>query len=1147
MRPIALSFKSLWHYRRTNLAVSVGVVTGAAVLTGALLVGDSMRGSLRDTALDRLGNVDFAIRSPHFFRANLGSDIQSGSQGDAAKAIAPVILLRGGATHIESRARAERIDVLGVDQRYWALDSAERDGELTELAGRTAFLNERLARQIGATKGDDILVRMGKQDPIATDSVLGRKDATSATLRVTVAGVTSDSGLGGFSLNPQHHAPMSLFIPLSTLQRVLDKQERANLLLVQSGTESATDDDPLERLTGDTSRAIKLEDLGLQIRSNDDLAHIALESDAMLLPSAVEDAALAAARTINARATRILTHLANSITLDTAGGSSAAARTTPYSTVAAIEPGFNDPQAWLTIDGTPAAMPQTGEIVLNEWAADDLAAKPGDRVKLSYYVTDEAGRLGTATTVLTLRGIVELSGAASDPNLTPQYPGITDVRNIADWDPPFPVDLEKIRDKDEAYWDAHQATPKAFVSLQDGRRLWASQGERFGSITSLHIHPQPGVPLSTLVEQFRNELLAQLDVGRVGITVDPVRRRALDAGAGTTDFGGLFIGFSFFLILSAFMLIALLFRLGAERRAKQIGLLLAVGMTPRQTANVLLIEGVLVAALASGIGLLLAGGYAWLMLAGLRTWWASAVNAPFLTLHGTITSYAVGYVASVAAGTLSVAWAVRGLTRQPPNVLLSGATQADSAITVDRQSSRALPVASLFIVVALALVALHLATERPSQQIAFFGSGGASLVAALALTTWMLRSRPTELTLRPGPWTLARFGMRNARRHPTRSLLTVGLIASATFLIVSLEAFRVDIDPAAGDRESGTGGFTLYAESAVGLPYDLNDPQGRERLGIAPETATLLDDAVIVPFRLRAGDETSCLNLYKPAQPRILGATDAMIKRGGFAFASTLREGDDEQRNPWLSLEQTLDDGAAPAIGDEAAVKWQLHLGLGKDLPVIGQRDQETPLRFVALLQGSALQGELVVPEARFLELFPHTSGYAFFLIDAPPDRAAALSLALERDLERYGFDAGFTAARLRDYTAVQNTYIGTFQTLGGLGLVLGTLGSAAVLLRNVWERRSELALMQALGFTRRSLGVVIMAENATLVAVGLLAGIMPALIAVAPYIARRPDSLPWASIGMTLAAVCVVGMTAGVAALASALRAPLLSALRSE
>jgi hypothetical protein len=138
-------------------------------------------------------------------------------------------------------------------------------------------------------------------------------------------------------------------------------------------------------------------------------------------------------------------------------------------------------------------------------------------------------------------------------------------------------------------------------------------------------------------------------------------------------------------------------------------------------------------------------------------------------------------------------------------------------------------------------------------------------------------------------------------------------------------------------------------------------------------------------------------------------------------------------------LRRSFESSAIPAIGDESAVRWLLHLGLGDELTVQDERGRDVRLRIVAMLSGSILQGELVIAEDAFLRMFPSASGYPFLLIESPPDRGQDLAQILERDLERYGLDVEPTAQRLAAYLAVENTYLSTFQTLGGLGLLLGT------------------------------------------------------------------------------------------------------------
>jgi putative ABC transport system permease protein len=121
MRNFQLLRRSLTYYWRTNLVVMFGVATAVAVLSGALLVGDSVRASLRDLFVQRLGQTDQVITSTGFFRDQLANDIQTDSQFATAgfSAACPLIALQGTITHETSKRIASGIKVYGVDERFW--------------------------------------------------------------------------------------------------------------------------------------------------------------------------------------------------------------------------------------------------------------------------------------------------------------------------------------------------------------------------------------------------------------------------------------------------------------------------------------------------------------------------------------------------------------------------------------------------------------------------------------------------------------------------------------------------------------------------------------------------------------------------------------------------------------------------------------------------------------------------------------------------------------------------------------------------------------------------------------------------------------------------------------------------------------------
>ncbi len=1224
-----------FHWRR-HLPVALGVMTATATLTGALLVGDSMRASLREAALDGLGNVDHAIVAGRFFGEGIAAGLtRSAAFSNRFSNACPLIILRGGVEHPDTGGRVGRVAVYGVTEGFWELADpslgpkpvapvsnrwstqatnlgrAGGDGTGSDSGSRSVILNETLARELGVSRGADVLVRVGKPNPIPTETLLGRRDETRLTLRLTVHSIIPADGAGGFELKPRRSPPLNAWIPLPTLQRALKQFGRVNTILITERAVAQVCDlgaPPVENrchrgpeLQRMLQELLTLEDVGLRLRIDSARGYIALESESLLIEPAVERAALQSAAPAGAIASPVLTYLANTISVGPRNASPSSSpppigdhraapipqstihnpqpairnpqsafripqSIIPYSTIAAIDPSVAGALPLHLTDGSAEGSLKPGGILLTQWAADDLQVEPGEAINLSYYVTGPFGRLETRDHSFVLGGVVSMDGG--DPGFTPVYPGVTDAENLADWDPPFPIDFDLIREKDEAYWDDYGAAPKAFIALDDGRRLWSSGLERFGQSTSIRIVPQAGGDLSAVASAFRDQLRKRLDLTQLGFSFEPVRERAVTASAGSTDFGMLFVSFSFFLIASAAMLVALLFRLGTERRANEVGILRAMGFPHKRVTRLLLAEGAVIAGAGAGVGLVVAMGYAWLMLAGLKTCWSDAVSVPFLRLHTPVSTLITGFAASVIIALASIAWSIRSLRRVWARSLLAGVIEIESQTARRRKAGLTIAVGAAALILAGVLLAAAL-SPGPSPfsedhlcppTVAFFGGGTALLIAALcACKTWLDTNRRTTIG-GSGIGAFARLGLSNAARHPGRSLLTIGLIASATFIISAIEALRLDVDAGSTNRSSPTGGFALLAESAIPLPYDLNTPEGREALGVGESASDTLDDVTIIPFRLRPGDETSCRDPYRPTTPRIIGATDAMINRGGFGFASTLTLQGGETpaggENPWTLLNHTFPGGAVPVIGDESAVKWQLHLGLGEDLTITDERGREVRLRFVALLAGSALQDELIVAESRFVELFPSISGHAFFLIDVPHVSGIDISgtgilpvegRALERALAAYALDVEPTAKRLAEYLAVQNTYLSTFQTLGGLGLILGALGLAVVLLRNVWERRSELALMRALGFSRAALATVVLAENVVLVVAGLIAGTVPALVAVTPHILQRGGELPWLSLGITIGSVFAAGVGAGALALVGTLQAPLLPALRRE
>ena len=1049
MRISTLPGRNLTWYWRTNLAVLLGVATATGVLGGAALVGESVRASLRSLVLDRLGNADYVVTRAGFFREQLADGMQPA---------APLIVMEGAVTHEPSGKHAAGVQVYGVDERFWKFQGLSGSAP----SGREIQLTAALARELGAAANDSILLRIPKPSAIPLETLHGRKEDTGKTARLIMSGLAQRP----FSLRAQQEDVRAVYVSLSRLQREVKEEGRVNTIVSTQGI----------------LPPLSLDDLGLRLRPVEKPQCLSLETDSTLISDALADVASRTAQSLGLRAQPVLSYLVNTLRIG--------AREEPYSVVTAL-------------DSAPAPAAADG-IVLNEWAAHDLSAAVGDAVELDYFVWKNDGQLHAETARFLLERIVPVD--AADRDLTPEYPGITESRSLRDWDPPFPLDLDRIGPRDEAYWDRYRTTPKAFVRLSRGRALW---GTRFGSLTSIRIFGGAGIQPA-----YGQALRGALVSARMGLTVIPVKAQSLEAAQGATDFGEYFIYFSFFLMVSALLLTGLFFRLGIEQRRKEIGILRALGFSVSKIRAVFLLEGAALALAGSAVGIGVALAYGALIMLGLRTWWFDAVGTRMLSLHASAAGLAGGAIAGVVTGLGSVAWTLRGLQPATPRALVAGVEKTAAG----RWRWYAAAVAGGL---AAVLVGAGLA-GRLDPAAGFFGAGTLLLIAALLLLHAWLHTR--RLVPIRGQSTL---GMRNVAYRPGRSILCIALIASATFVIVSLEAFRQE-----GTAE-GTGGFPLLADSVLPLIHDPNSTAGRAALNLPA-----LKGVQLVPFRVRPGDDTSCLNLFLPRRPRIMAPPATFLRTAHFAFEDSV----EQVKNPWLLLESKAARDAIPAIADANSMTYVLHRKLGEAFDLDGVR-----LRIVAALQDSVFQGELMVSEENFLKLFPEAAGYRFFLVNAPAGKEAEAARVLDEALSDYGFDVQSAPARLAAFHRVENSYLETFRALGALGLLLGTVGLAAVLMRNVLERRRELGLLRAVGYRWRDLAAIVLAENLFLLVAGLVTGAVCAGVAVAPAVGVRGGHLPVRSLSVLLVMVLAAGMLASLAATTAALRASVLDALGSE
>ena len=1152
------SWNSLKHFWQIHLTVALCTAVATGVLAGALIVGDSVRGSLRSLTTERLGAIQHALLADHFFQPDL---LQRENK-------VPAILLNSTVVAPQTQTRASKVNIAGVTDdffTFWQEDTAPNLNKAPQQPFNAIVINAALQNELNVQVGDTLLVNMSQAADIHPEFLLGERDAANAiqSLRLVISDIISTENVGRFSLQANQSLPFNAFIALPVLQKTLGQADKVNAVFTADTNAISAAELPLT-----------LDTLGLRIKTHEN--HFDLQSQRYLLKPLLSETALAVANENSMPTLSTLTYLANTITAND--------KVIPYSTIVALPTNEGEFAKLLNVHTTEAqhlAYKQAEKeknrqialeidklkkekrklrstkkdraqvekinkdlkllhqslrdsaIILNTWAADDLGVKIGDEITITYYSvsTDEA--YITETALFRLKGILPIEGITADIDIIPEFPGIHDTADMSEWESPFPIDYTLIRAKDEAYWDAYRTTPKAFIPLGIGKRLWEN---RFGDLTTVRFGVMQGSDVQATRTRFETEFLKKIQPEQVGFQFLSLQADGLQASAGATDFGMLFGSLSGFIIIAVALLVAMLFRVGVEQRSREIGILQAVGYPLAKIRRRFLYEGAAVAGIGSLLGCLLAVGYAELMIFGLQTWWLPAIGTPFMELHVNPTSLVSGVLIALAVVMISIRITVQQLGETRTTALLAGETDF-AEITLTHETKRTEFSARMAIlkniVVALVAVLFAFFVIFDKWFIDTFGTWIVDPIIDFLLFTltiigfgWDAFGRWLKSQRVPKRLNRMRFALKNAARQPGRSTTCVKTISLACCIIVAVGANRHDAAP---ETE-----YAFVAESVLPLHHSLNTPDGKFELGFSEEASELLSESEIFPFRVLPGEDVSCLNLYQPQKPQILGGPDTIT------FSSVRNE------LRWRTLTlKNFEDGRAPAIGDENSLRWILHHNPNDDFMVQDEFGKPLSLE-LETIENSLFQSQLIISEANFTKYFPSQSGYQFFLIKTPSALREETAQVLEKTLGDYGFDLTSASERLANYRAVENTYISTFQSLGGLGVLLGTFGLALILFRNIIERRGELATLRAFGFRRQLLSRMLFLESCFLLAVGMLIGIVAGLVAIWGSQGHLP-SFPWVSLTITLLFIFGFGIIANAIAVTVALRSPLLRTLKSE
>ncbi|MEN8202116.1 MAG: ABC transporter permease [Bacteroidota bacterium] len=1068
---------NLSFYFRKNLLLALGVAISGAVLTGALMVGDSVSYSLNRIVEQRLGQITHVLKAgDRYFTQDLSDRL--GKRLELP--VSSLLLQEGSAVADGGQKRLNHVQVIGVDEDFDLM--AGVDGIFSSLSGDSILISQNLSNRLSLAPGDEVLLRIQRASLIPPNAPFVSDAESIVTLRASVKGVVEDENLGKFNLKVSQTAPFNIFISRARLEELMDFKDRINVMLIQASQDLSTDN--IEAVINEEFSAA---DAGLELKVIEELQQLEVTSKRVfiddILATPLIEAAWKEAGQAAGQAEGILTYFVNSLEL--------AGKTTPYSFVSTLPDELLDP------DG----------VIVNQWLADDLGAEVGDTLRMSYFIVGPLRELDESSETFVIRSIVSMEGRFGDGKLMPDLPGLSDAGNCRDWDTGVPISLESIRDTDEDYWDEYGGIPKAFVSVSKGKELWQN---RFGTYTAFRypagqreqaslesdlVSPEPDLasPEKSLVSlekslvSLEKSLMDQIDPAMLGFTLEESRNLGYEAAGSGVDFSQLFGGLSFFLLVAGILLTVLLFLLNLESREGQLQTLVVLGIPIRISRRIMLTESMIVAGVGAFCGLGLAVAYNHLVFIALNGVWKDVVRTDMMQMDVRVPTLITGLLITVAVAFSALYFPLnRKLKKHYPEQKGQRRTERMRNGSSWRRISAWIFIASGLI--ALVLIGSQLIRLEVVNVAVFFPAGGLLLVSAIFFFLWLLAR--TEKASESGI-SLSLLSRKNARRNQTRSMSIIILFAIGAFLVISTGSNRKDLFANSEDPASGTGGFLYYAESTVPVLRRLNDPAVRYEFGLEA-------DVEFVQFRKADGDDASCLNLNKIINPRVLGVDPAEL-RERFAFVTRTQFLD--ETDPWSSLQQELPGGLIPAIADETVIKWGLGLKVGDTLHYTNSKGGSMDLLLIGGLAPSIFQGNVLISNERFLEQFPASSGTSVFLVKGETADTAVIGPELARGFRDLGWDMQLSSERLAEFNSVTNAYLSIFMVMGALGLLLGTFGMVVVLSRSIQERKQEIAMLRAVGYSRQKIRKLVVNEYAILLSGGIGTGFITAIIATLPSI----------------------------------------------
>ena len=437
MKHPSLVSQSQKYYRRFYRLVAVAVILMTTVLTGSLLLGDSVRGTLVKRVSERLGNAETVITSGTGFMSEtlMKHPLLNHAQG---------YLLMDGFVSVNQKL---------LPVYVWGTDAD------TLMPGEV-IVNEALFDRLG--NQEDFVLHLPSHNLVPSGSLFVSK-SYATQMRVHVAGVKSVENGGNLLLKNEQTIPLNVFINRQHLAERLELEGKVNLIL----SDAIISEEQLAACWSPQLSGIHIQ--GSHLNHPSLSQNFSLTCDALFIPPAIVEKLSTPNIPLS---TLYFSYFVNELV--------AGSDTIPYSFVTAVNEWQGEP-----LSGH--------DMILSDYAAQRLHLREGDSIRMSYFITKHLKNLDTRAQTLRVKRIVPLSAFMHDSLLMADFPGLTHVEKCTDWDSDLPIDMSRVHPEDEAFWDIYRQTPKAIVSYDAVISDW---NNAFGSATAMRFASMPELRLS---------------------------------------------------------------------------------------------------------------------------------------------------------------------------------------------------------------------------------------------------------------------------------------------------------------------------------------------------------------------------------------------------------------------------------------------------------------------------------------------------------------------------------------------------------------------------------------------------------------------------------------------------------------------------